>query len=323
MLMVATQFNNTPNHTTMATMTTKNPIPSCSTCHRSFNTSSALSNHQKATSHTGFDYSCLVCGSYYTTLKELKHHQECTNHGKDNYSTTCEVCGRHFMTAHGYEQFRHLVDYHPYCQKCCKPFMSERLLENHLNNATPHKTDHHCAKCVKSFPTASALEKHKASLVHNPISNNLTCLGGCGKTFSAPSALVMHLESGGCTGDVGSAIDKKVLDRAVFENDTDGIICHGAIPEAIMTPGSTYDSGAMGLVTLQKNPLCCPLCPWNRPPFVNPRALEQHIQSSVHAPKIYHCPEFLFNGMKIKPPGHMKFRSLSGLVQHLEAGACG
>jgi hypothetical protein len=252
------------------------------------------------------------------------------------------------------------------CLECSHTFPTVASLERHGNSCKPrsvtiqkNENEHYCSPCEKTFYNADALEKHRNSLIHKPLSTNLTCLGGCGKSFSAPSSMVMHLESGACTGDVGSKVDKKVLDKSVFETDVDGVICHGTVPAAIAetpnsemsmadsgfsTPGgvpviltpssSTMVGTSSGMFTplspgatdgsmqwiLPMNPLCCPLCPSSRPPFINERALEQHLASPTHAPKIYHCPETLFTEASKGP--RMEFVSLSGLMQHLEAGAC-
>ncbi|KAF3901962.1 hypothetical protein ABW21_db0201624 [Orbilia brochopaga] len=48
--------------------------------------------------------------------------------------------------------------------------------------------------------------------------------------------------------------------------------------------------------------------------------LEQHLASPVHAPKIYHC-KLSFLGLEPQVPVK-EFKSLSGLVAHIEAGAC-
>jgi hypothetical protein len=50
------------------------------------------------------------------------------------------------------------------------------------------------------------------------------------------------------------------------------------------------------------------------------KGLEQHLNSITHEPRIYHCPTFLFAGATTKP--QKDFISISGLIMHLESGAC-
>jgi Zinc finger, C2H2 type/Zinc-finger of C2H2 type len=56
-----------------------------------------------------------------------------------------------------------------------------------------------CKDCKRTFKSASALRPHRASVKHKPLSN-LTCPLGknCTMRFTSPSALIQHLESGGC-----------------------------------------------------------------------------------------------------------------------------
>jgi hypothetical protein len=56
-----------------------------------------------------------------------------------------------------------------------------------------------CKDCKRTFKSASALRQHRASVKHKPLSN-LTCPLGknCTMRFTSPSALIQHLESGGC-----------------------------------------------------------------------------------------------------------------------------
>jgi hypothetical protein len=56
-----------------------------------------------------------------------------------------------------------------------------------------------CKDCKRTFKSASALRQHRASVKHKPLSR-LTCpLGNnCAMRFTSPSALIQHLESGGC-----------------------------------------------------------------------------------------------------------------------------
>ena len=70
----------------------------------------------------------------------------------------------------------------------------------------------------------------------------------------------------------------------------------------------------------------CPLCPTQRV-FHSSFALQAHIESAAHAPKIYHCPISLLDpdlmNISGKKRSHLrKFNTLSGLARHLEAEAC-
>lgn len=70
--------------------------------------------------------------------------------------------------------------------------------------------------------------------------------------------------------------------------------------------------------------LRCLLCPPGHRFFRSARSLQMHMDSPVHAPKIFHCPmAFVSSASGF---GRLKqeksFATLSGLTRHLEAGAC-
>lgn len=70
----------------------------------------------------------------------------------------------------------------------------------------------------------------------------------------------------------------------------------------------------------------CPLCPEQNPKqYKDINSLHIHMQSRAHASKIYRCPSpSLMLGSDHKSTGKQRksFAALSGLAQHVEAGAC-
>lgn len=70
--------------------------------------------------------------------------------------------------------------------------------------------------------------------------------------------------------------------------------------------------------------LRCPLCPPTRKVFHSVTAMQAHMASSAHSPRIFHCPLGIFPSVKGKgAEATMKtFSTLSGLTQHIESGAC-
>lgn len=70
----------------------------------------------------------------------------------------------------------------------------------------------------------------------------------------------------------------------------------------------------------------CLMCSETKKKFRTRGALQTHMESQTHASKIYHCPLVLLLGpekrkAKRKLRGR-KFKALSALAQHIEAGAC-
>lgn len=91
----------------------------------------------------------------------------------------------------------------------------------------------------------------------------------------------------------------------------------GPSPPSIPTPGSNFDVTESNTVAS----LFCPLCPADRKAFHSIQALQMHLESPKHAPKAFNCPTNLVSTTKRgnKP---RRFKTLSGLAQHLESGAC-
>ena len=72
-------------------------------------------------------------------------------------------------------------------------------------------------------------------------------------------------------------------------------------------------------IILETVKLGCQLCDRE---FNSLASLQAHMGSVAHSVHIYHCPTFLFpDGISLKNPLR-KFKTLSGLVAHLEGGSC-
>lgn len=91
----------------------------------------------------------------------------------------------------------------------------------------------------------------------------------------------------------------------------------GSSSPSILTSGSSFGVTGSNIVAA----LFCPLCPADRKAFHSIQALQMHLASPKHAPKAFHCPTILVptaeRGNKPR-----RFKTLSGLTQHLESGAC-
>lgn len=114
------------------------------------------------------------------------------------------------------------------CLDCSRDFVNPNALEAHLRNKVhairptllelPPNT---CMDCNKTFATAMGLQAHCASRRHNPITPGLKCVRpGCTRKFNSPSAMLHHLESGGCS----SGINVYSVNKAIMDNDPSGII---------------------------------------------------------------------------------------------------
>lgn len=97
----------------------------------------------------------------------------------------------------------------------------------------------------------------------------------------------------------------------------------------ILTPSPSEDGSEENGVPLdlpaaaEPNEFACPLCSETKKGFRTTGALQTHMRSQTHAPKIYHCPlELLLKQNSRRNLRARKFKALSALAQHIEAGAC-
>ncbi|EWG36125.1 hypothetical protein FVEG_00275 [Fusarium verticillioides 7600] len=79
---------------------------------------------------------------------------------------------------------------YPFCSECCRYFQSDAEKERHYSK---WHYGNLCHACDESFPTESELLQHKAGHADTPI-----CCVGCEKRFKCYSAMMDHLEFGGC-----------------------------------------------------------------------------------------------------------------------------
>lgn len=379
----------------------------CQECHLYFDSDGELKQHSAAEHGS----KCITCGLGFAGVSHLQAHQRSKNH------CFCQKCNLAFTRKSKLD--RHLKyapahaspEYH--CCDCDRDFVHEQALRQHLQfKVHPPKADvqkpdmYPCPKCKRTFKEKADLSKHLDSLTHKPLSA-MGCVGSsqCKKKFSAPSAMILHLESGKCF----SGMTRDKLNFLVQSNDDERVISNGpenflasaphgshsdsrlgvnlsmesneaeqAIstrpesvanyysdsdsdsddgvpiytplsnemrspmiipsaddlpsllwklnvtgdfsPSGIFTPRSSFgltESTTLPIMTA----LACPLCPPDRKPFVNKMALQMHLASPKHAPKVFHCPTILRLTSK---KGHQSrdFATLSGLTQHLESGAC-
>jgi len=119
-------------------------------------------------------------------------------------------CEREFRTLQGLED--HLRDFvHKELNTLAPSGAAEATA------ARVEEANLYCESCEKQFGTLTAFKQHKASVRHHPLSDLKCPLStGCDKTFTSPSALILHLESGNCT----SGMDRLKLNAIIHEHDT-------------------------------------------------------------------------------------------------------
>lgn len=298
----------------------------------------ALQRHQKSTKHCY----CSECDRLFVNPEALGQHLQSSIHATQFHCCDCE---------------RDFVD-----EQALNQHLTTNIHNTHTEAKTPSLRlyDWVCEDCDRPFRNEKGLEQHRVSVIHKPLSN-FKCFGDkrCKKRFTSPSAWLHHLESGGCRskitrGSLNAAVLTSDSSHLITGGSNQEDIClKGAdvsgetstTGSVILTPltsdespfwpaspGSQSGMLTQGSTSSQRSPnsvipvtrLLCPLCPSGRKPFKSTKALSDHLSSPAHSPKVFHCPLSLaeYTGEGNISQLMKYFSTLSGLLQHLESGAC-
>lgn len=167
-------------------------------------------------------------------------------------------------------------------------------------------------ECRRVFKDGETLAKHlDTNSIH--IGRTIFCPGWeCLKAFAYSSALIQHLESGGCP----SRMNRHEVNHITVRLDAGNVITNparllagpgGYVPPDIVSSWATERS---------RNPATgrydCAVCSKD---FRRLKDLQNHLDSPVHDVEIYRCPK-AWQGCEAE------FRTLSALCQHVEGGVC-
>ncbi|KAJ8058561.1 hypothetical protein OCU04_012739 [Sclerotinia nivalis] len=226
----------------------------------------------------------------------------------------CCPCNRYFNSERSYYQhvensYAHRTDgfsNHSYsssdeqpefeCEGCDSWFWSSKAREDH--HIFQHG-DRYCGPCKRMFMNENNLMQHQHSKIHQ--GSAMEC-PFCPTHYPTASALTIHLESGSCT----SGMNRQTINAQIRRLDRNYII---TTPQ-IEFPSSSSTSIATGR-SWNGCRYECGLCSCE---FNTLQGLNGHLSSPVHEQKIYRCPGFRCA---------REFKSLSGLVQHIESESCG
>ncbi|KAI6163665.1 hypothetical protein EDD17DRAFT_428516 [Pisolithus thermaeus] len=263
----------------------------CDRCERYFSSHYAYRQHVRDSANHNI---CDDCGIDFSSRLGLKEHWV-----QDPDHDYCQYCDEHFPSRSAL--IDHYRDDHHYCETCNRVFKNEHGLHEH--NRQRHE-DRYCVSCRRLFRSESNLRSHLNSSTHQP--KNVPCpFRGCDTTFVSKSALVLHLESGGCR----SGATRQKVNQYIRDMDRSGVIIDSS---RLLTAGdnTSVDYIATDL-SWNGRAYECVLCHSHFAALID---LNRHLASPRHQSKIYKCP--------LSTCG-VRFRTLSALCQHVESEKCG
>ncbi|CAE6449569.1 unnamed protein product [Rhizoctonia solani] len=259
----------------------------CDRCDRSFSSDYAYNDHRRDSSR---HYVCFPCNKDFPTRERFNQHLKQSS--RHHY---CFWCYEDFEDE--YDLDEHDEECHEYCNSC------DLWLDTTDDLVEHNKEEHYyCVECDRLFISLNNLQTHLNSSRHRP--KNISCPGnGCNAQFISRSALLLHFEGGSCR----SGLTRKALNRLVAERDKSNFITN---PNRLIT--DTTETWATSRAW-NGSAYECYFC---HKGFRSLAHLNQHLASPAHEQALYHCPKL----------GHhcqARFKTLSGLCQHIEDGSCG
>jgi hypothetical protein len=180
-----------PSH--RCTSLCKHPIPTpkdgpahvCGGCGKTCERFDIFLDHAIATGHCF----CSDCDLTFPSSASWEEHRKSAKHASEFRCCDCKISFKdvHALVAH-MENRAHR-----------KPLRSKSPRHDKNRSMSP-KSGTKCTKCERKFSCSKALKQHYDSVKHKPLSR-LKCPMGtnCKGTFTSPSALLHHLESGRCS----------------------------------------------------------------------------------------------------------------------------
>jgi hypothetical protein len=142
--------------------------------------------------------------------------------------------------------------------------------------------------------------KHLNSSTHR--GKNVSC-PFCKAALTSASGLSHHLESGSCPG--AGNINRETIFRAIRQRDTSGLLTKKLLTYPYSDIQNIATSASWNGFGYE-----CYIC---HREYDTLRSLYQHLNSSTHSEKLYHCPNRSCD---------RDFVSLASLFSHLESESC-
>jgi len=182
------------------------------------------------------------------------------------------------------------------CGACDRSFDNKLSRAQHLAVSSSHNW---CFICSRDFRSPTALDQHSSSRVHE--ARDLPS-PHCSKTFKTPSAIALHIESGGCHDITRQQVTATVHSLGLVPTISIAGRLHGG-----PSPESTVVTYAASETDFNGSAYECYLCDRT---FDSLMSLNAHLNSPAHDANEFKCPTC-----------KNEFKLISGLIQHIETEA--
>jgi hypothetical protein len=295
----------------------------CSDCDVYFSSRQSWEDHRKSAKHAS-EFKCCDCDISFNDVHALVAHMESRAHRRPLRPKTARQDKKKSLP----------VSSSTNCAKCKRDFQSSQSLQQHLTSLK-HKplSRLDCpvgTNCRGSFPSPSALVHHLESgrcssgmrreEVHQIVESydlGIICHSPAASLTSSTSGLQVYTpvesDSWVLTSDTES--EWSLLTPSACGSAEDSLEQWSLLGDPESQRRGSLSFGSTTLQTLR-----CPICPSKRAKFSTLHALQQHMDSPLHSPKVYKCPSL---GSKLDVTRQVKlFSTLGGLCQHLESDSC-
>ncbi|KAJ5917189.1 hypothetical protein N7466_010743 [Penicillium verhagenii] len=241
-------------------------------------------------------HECASCDEVFDYYDDLEEHMEDCGHWFE-----CDTCTKTFRSQRACNQHMDALDHHLIeCETCTREFGSQDAANQYMNDKDHWET--YCVPCGRHFMNANNLHMHRNSRVHRGTNSHCP---HCNAAFVTSSGVNHHLETGSCPN--APNMNRESILRILQQSDRRGLITnkqiswHNNEESEKCVPSHAFNGSGWE----------CYIC---HREFRTCQSLTQHLNSPIHAQKVYHCP----NGSCGK-----EFVSLAGLFAHFESESCG
>ncbi|RAL04020.1 uncharacterized protein BO80DRAFT_486265 [Aspergillus ibericus CBS 121593] len=274
----------------------------CDTCPRYFKSLFACRRHMDDNDHWAV-FECETCDEEFNCEEEADLHMSRYKHYAPKIP--CDTCDRKFHTQRSADQHMdalgHWVPPWP-CETCNLMFFSESTAEKHMREKNHYR--YYCRPCDRRFQNENNLKMHLNSKIHR--GQDIVC-PFCKTGFATATGVTHHLERGSCPH--APSLNREAIYKFIRSRDTQGILTKK------MLEWHEDDNGKYTATSRAFNGKSweCYIC---HRKFNTSAALSQHLNSTVHKQKLYHCPNMTGRCGK-------EFVTLAALFNHLESESCG